>query len=256
MSRQLVESIIDKDFVLAESHFNDRLSSIMEKKLYERKRQAAADMNEVFGGLSLAQIQARKELGWPRASEVYGDPRDKTISSTTAKKKTKTTTKKPAKAKSVSGVSSKTKTGGIKKAKVKSVNVKLKEEEMGGYEQQRELDRLKQKKFRQDVEAEKARLGDKAKPQEPKKDKFGDTRPRILGAKLKPTSQETPQRERPLASGLAKNVAKAVKLRMSGSKTAMPRLGKITKAYAGRGLSSLPGTALKVALAGLSQAGE
>ena len=79
MSRQLVESIIDKDFVLAESHFNDRLSAIMEKKLYEKKRMVATQMDEMLGGMSRAAAEKKyRERGQePRkASDVYGDPRD------------------------------------------------------------------------------------------------------------------------------------------------------------------------------------
>lgn len=76
MSKQLVESIIDKNFVLAESHFNDRLSAIMEKKLYEKKRQVAADMDEAFGGLTKKEIEDRKKKGYVKASDVLQDPRD------------------------------------------------------------------------------------------------------------------------------------------------------------------------------------
>lgn len=76
MSRQLVESIIDKDFVLSESHFNDRLDAIMEKKLYEKKRQVAAEMDEAFGGLTKQEIEDRKKKGYVKASAVLQDPRD------------------------------------------------------------------------------------------------------------------------------------------------------------------------------------
>ena len=84
MSRQLVESIIDKDFVLAESHFNDRLSAIMEKKLYEKKRMVATQMDEVMGGMSPEEARKKyRERGQTprRASDVYGDPRDIKIKS-------------------------------------------------------------------------------------------------------------------------------------------------------------------------------
>lgn len=84
MSRQLVESIIDKDFVLSESHFNDRLDAIMEKKLYEKKRQVATQMDEVMGGMSPEEARKKyTERGQKprRASDVYGDPRDIKIGS-------------------------------------------------------------------------------------------------------------------------------------------------------------------------------
>ena len=77
MTHQLIESIIDQDYVMAESHFRDRLNAIMEQKLYERKRMVAAEMNEVFGGLNKQEIEARKKAGYKKASEVLGDPSKK-----------------------------------------------------------------------------------------------------------------------------------------------------------------------------------
>jgi hypothetical protein len=70
----LIESILDKNYVVAESHLNEKLNSIMEKKLYEKKRMVAAQMDEVFGGLSPEQIEARKKAGYRKASDVLGDP--------------------------------------------------------------------------------------------------------------------------------------------------------------------------------------
>jgi hypothetical protein len=67
----LVESIMADDLLSASEIFENRLAAIMEKKLYEKKKMMQA---EVFGGLSLAQIQARKELGWKKAADVLGDP--------------------------------------------------------------------------------------------------------------------------------------------------------------------------------------
>lgn len=74
MSNHLIESILDKNFVIAESQLNDRLNSIMEKKLYEKKRMIAADMNEAMGGLTKKEIEDRKKAGYRRAAEVLGDP--------------------------------------------------------------------------------------------------------------------------------------------------------------------------------------
>lgn len=76
MSKELVESILDKDFVLAESHFNDILNNIMEKKLYEKKRMVAAQMDEALGGMTRAEIEAKKKAGYKKASDVLQDPRD------------------------------------------------------------------------------------------------------------------------------------------------------------------------------------
>lgn len=91
MSRQLVESIIDKEFVLAESHLTDRLNAIMEKKLYEKKRMVSAEMNEVLGGMTRAEIEAKKKAGYRKAADVLQDPRDIKIkiSSMGRKKSTK-----------------------------------------------------------------------------------------------------------------------------------------------------------------------
>jgi hypothetical protein len=76
MSEHLVESILDKNFVLAESLFQEKLNSIMEKKLYEKKRMVAADMNEALGGLTRQEIEDRKKAGYKKASDVLPDPRD------------------------------------------------------------------------------------------------------------------------------------------------------------------------------------
>jgi hypothetical protein len=73
---QLLESILDKNFVLAESLFQERINTIMEKKLYEKKRMVAADMNEALGGLSPEEIASRKKSGYRKASDVLGDPRE------------------------------------------------------------------------------------------------------------------------------------------------------------------------------------
>lgn len=75
----LVESILNNNLVEANKIFESRLDEIMDKKLYEAKRQVAANMNEVLGGLSPEQIQARKKAGWKKASDVYPDPRERRI---------------------------------------------------------------------------------------------------------------------------------------------------------------------------------
>jgi|688.fasta_scaffold00027_95 hypothetical protein len=76
MSENLVESILDKNFVLAESLLQEKLNSIMEKKLYEKKRMVAADMNEALGGLTRQEIEDRKKRGFKKAADVLPDPRD------------------------------------------------------------------------------------------------------------------------------------------------------------------------------------
>ena len=71
MSQKLIESILDKNFVVAESHFRDRLNTIKEQKLFEMKKMMQA---EVFGGLSPAEIEMRKKAGYRKAADVLGDP--------------------------------------------------------------------------------------------------------------------------------------------------------------------------------------
>ena len=72
----LIENIVNNDLVKAKKIFETRMNEIRDQKLYEAKRCLAADMNEGVGGLTAAQIQARKEMGWRKASEVLPDPRD------------------------------------------------------------------------------------------------------------------------------------------------------------------------------------
>ena len=48
----------------------------MEKKLYEKKRMVAADMNEALGGLTRQEIEDRKKAGYRKAADVLQDPRD------------------------------------------------------------------------------------------------------------------------------------------------------------------------------------
>lgn len=71
-----------------------KLAEIRERKMYEMKRMFAAKMEEGVGGLTLAQVQARKELGWKRASEVLPDPRESRSGSTTFHSKPKKAKKK------------------------------------------------------------------------------------------------------------------------------------------------------------------
>jgi|LakMenE01Jun11ns_1017448.scaffolds.fasta_scaffold9887704_3 hypothetical protein len=79
MSEHLVESILDKNYVLSENILRERLNAIMEKKLYEKKRMVAAEMNEALGGLTKKEIEDRKKAGYKKASEVLGDPSAKDL---------------------------------------------------------------------------------------------------------------------------------------------------------------------------------
>lgn len=76
---KLIDSIFNKDYVSASSLFEGKMNEIVENKLYESKRQVAADMDEALGVLkfSKAEIEKKKEQGYRRASEVLGDPSKK-----------------------------------------------------------------------------------------------------------------------------------------------------------------------------------
>jgi hypothetical protein len=69
----LIEHVLNEDYVSAQNVFESRLDSILEKKLYEKKRMMQA---EIFGALSKADIEARRKAGYVKASEVLPDPRD------------------------------------------------------------------------------------------------------------------------------------------------------------------------------------
>ena len=75
MSRELVESIISNNMLEANDMVEAKLAEIREKKIYEMKRMFAAKMYEGVGGLTKAEIEARKKAGYRKASEVLGDPR-------------------------------------------------------------------------------------------------------------------------------------------------------------------------------------
>jgi len=77
MSRQLIESIVSNNMLEANDMVEAKLAEIRERKIYEMKRMFAAKMDEAFGGLTNAEIEARKKAGYKKASEVLGDPRDK-----------------------------------------------------------------------------------------------------------------------------------------------------------------------------------
>ena len=74
MSRELLESIINKDYVNAQSIFESKLNDIRDQKLYEEKRRLAAQMDEVFGGMTKKEIDDRRAMGYQKASDVLGDP--------------------------------------------------------------------------------------------------------------------------------------------------------------------------------------
>ena len=72
----LVEHILSENYLSANEIFKDHMNNITEKKLLETKKQIQA---EAVGGLTKADIEARRKAGYVRASEVLPDPRDITI---------------------------------------------------------------------------------------------------------------------------------------------------------------------------------
>jgi len=72
----LLEHILTDDYVSATELFEARLNDIREKKLYEMKQDIQA---EAFGGLTKADIEARRKAGYVKASEVLPDPREQEI---------------------------------------------------------------------------------------------------------------------------------------------------------------------------------
>lgn len=90
MSRELLESILNKDYVSAKGLFEQRLTDIREKKMYEVKRMVAC---EELGGRTIAQAEKQmraRGLTPRRASDVLPDPRSATMpSATTPEKKRK-----------------------------------------------------------------------------------------------------------------------------------------------------------------------
>lgn len=80
----LIEHILNEDYVSANELFESHMEQIAQRKLFEAKRMMQA---EATGGLSAAQMQARKELGWKRASDVLPDPRDIQLTPLSDKKK-------------------------------------------------------------------------------------------------------------------------------------------------------------------------
>lgn len=80
----LVESILENDLVLSQKILEERISDIVEKKLYEKKRMMQA---ESFGMLKFtkAEIEAKKKAGYRKASDVLGDPAKIQLSAATKK---------------------------------------------------------------------------------------------------------------------------------------------------------------------------
>lgn len=87
----LIEHVIVDDFVAANEILESHLNSIVERKLYEKKRMMQA---EVFGGMTKAELDARKKAGYRKATDVLGDPDKATKLSPAAKRYRETLKKK------------------------------------------------------------------------------------------------------------------------------------------------------------------
>lgn len=73
---KLVEKILKNELVSATEIFEERMATIAEKKLYEAKRSIAANIDEALGGMTRAEIEAKKKAGYRKAADVLSDPRD------------------------------------------------------------------------------------------------------------------------------------------------------------------------------------
>jgi hypothetical protein len=76
MSRQLIESIVSGNMLEASDMLEAKLNEIRERKMYEMKRMYAA---EAFGGMSKAEIEAKKKAGYRKAADVLKDPRERKL---------------------------------------------------------------------------------------------------------------------------------------------------------------------------------
>jgi hypothetical protein len=77
MSRELIESIISNNMLEANDMVEAKMAEIRERKMYEMKRMYAARMDEIFGALTKADIEARRKAGYVEAHKKLSDPRDK-----------------------------------------------------------------------------------------------------------------------------------------------------------------------------------
>lgn len=91
MSIDLINSVVNGDYVSANKLFEERLTNIREKKLYELKRMMQA---EVFGGMSKEDLKKRKDAGFMKAADYY-DIMDKLKQVTNQAKNKSTTVVKP-----------------------------------------------------------------------------------------------------------------------------------------------------------------
>ena len=64
----LVENILNENYVSAQEIFEERLGEILEQKLYEKKRMMQA---EAFGGMTKQDIERRKKAGFMKASDYF-----------------------------------------------------------------------------------------------------------------------------------------------------------------------------------------
>lgn len=72
--RNLVESILEGNLLEAKEFFDEKMEIIREQKLYEEKRMISAQMDEVAGSLTPAEVEAKKKAGYSKAADVLGDP--------------------------------------------------------------------------------------------------------------------------------------------------------------------------------------
>lgn len=80
---QLLEHILNENYVEASNIFEDRLNTILERKLVEKKKmmQSESSINPY------RDVESRKKAGYVRASDVLPDPRERKSTTITKKRK-------------------------------------------------------------------------------------------------------------------------------------------------------------------------
>jgi hypothetical protein len=67
----LIENILNGDYVSANELFESHMEEIAERKLFEAKRAYAAQMDEAMGGMSREDFERRKKAGFMKASDYF-----------------------------------------------------------------------------------------------------------------------------------------------------------------------------------------
>lgn len=67
--RDLIHNILSENYVAAEDSFNSHMNEIIEKKMFEIRKNMQA---EAFGGMTKQDIERRKKAGFIKAADYFG----------------------------------------------------------------------------------------------------------------------------------------------------------------------------------------